>query len=259
MSSVRLEPLKSLPHVRAGDHLGTLLRAALETLEPPAYGDVLVVAQKVVSKAEGRSVLLSDVKPSKDARELATQTHKDPRIVELVLRESKRIVRAVPNVLIVEHKLGLIQANAGVDCSNTDQADSVLLLPENPDASAQAIATLLSTTYGFDLPVIVNDSSGRPWRNGVVGVAIGCAGLAPLWDRRGASDLNGRALEVTEVGIADELAAAASLVMGQGDEGVAAVLVRGALTDTRAMAHTPDSAEQGIAPLLRTADKDLFR
>lgn len=263
MSKLYLEPLADLKRVKAGDDLGALLRSALAGLAPLTEGDVLVVAQKIVSKAEARTVLLSDITPSRKATALARQTEKDPRLVELILRESRQVLRAVPGVLIVEHRLGFIHANAGIDHSNVDELDSVLLLPENPDASAHALAVALSEGLSWELPVVINDSIGRPWRMGVMGHAIGCAGILPLWDRRGEQDMNGRALLVTDVAMADELAAAASLVMGQASEAIPAVLIRNALSGTRAAVRTPLAARQserkGISSLLRPRDQDLFR
>ena len=256
---MRIEALSAIPLVKQGDDLATLLGDALKRLDPPSDNDALVVAQKIVSKAQGRTVALNTITPSKRATELARTTHKDPRFVEAVLRESKQVIRVAPNVLIVEHKLGFIYANAGIDHSNVGTDDDILLLPEDPDASARYIAQSLCEIFDVELPVIINDSSGRPWRNGVVGMAIGCAGVKPLWDRRGALDLAGKALEVTEVGVADELAATASWLMGQGNEGLPAVLIRDAFKGTRADARVTLKDTRGIASILRSPDKDLFR
>lgn len=259
--SVKLcvEAIDALPRIHKGDDIAALLQDALQQLAPLANGDVLVLAQKIISKAEGRTVSLASVKPSQRARELAQITAKDARFVELVLRESKSVVRTGANLLIVEHKLGFIHANAGIDHSNVSEEDSVLLLPKDPSASARLIAKSLSKSSNVELPVIINDSSGRPWRKGVVGMAIGCAGVQSLWDRRGALDLDSRPLNITEVGAADELATMASWLMGQGDEGLPAVLIRGALLGVRAKARIPLEDTGGMAPVLRSADEDLFR
>jgi coenzyme F420-0:L-glutamate ligase/coenzyme F420-1:gamma-L-glutamate ligase len=215
--------------------------------------DVLVFAQKVVSKAEGRRIELSSVTPSAGAHTLAQMVRKDPRLVELVLRESRRVVRAAPDVLIVEHRLGLIMANAGIDQSNVGDpggAESALLLPDNPDESAARLRQRIGELTGCEPGVVISDSFGRPWRIGTTGVAIGCAGVASTLDLRGEPDLFGRELKVTVVGHADELAAAASLVMGQAAEARPIILVRGL---------AQHGAHQPAAALLRPAAQDLFR
>jgi coenzyme F420-0:L-glutamate ligase / coenzyme F420-1:gamma-L-glutamate ligase len=246
--------LEGMPRVRPGDDLATLVIAAMaQSGAAPASGDVVVVAQKIVSKAEGRYVDLATVTPSARAGALARETDKDPRLVELVLRESRRVVRCRPGVLIVEHRHGWVMANAGIDRSNLDPeagAEPVLLLPEDPDAAAAALRTRLAAHFKVALGVIVNDSFGRAWRRGTVGVALGAAGLPSCIDLRGRADLYGRALRVSETGFADEIAAAASLLMGQADEGVPAVLVHG-------LAWSAPAAP--AAALLRPADEDLFR
>jgi coenzyme F420-0:L-glutamate ligase / coenzyme F420-1:gamma-L-glutamate ligase len=214
-------------------------------------GDVLVVAQKIVSKAEGRAVSLSSIQPSTRAVELGSRTNKDPRIVELMLRESREVLRAKPNVLIVEHRLGFVMASAGIDQSNVPGAeDRVLLLPEDPEASARRLRTELREMAGVDCGVVVNDSFGRAWRNGVTGTAIGVAGIPALVDMRGQPDREGRALQVTQVAVADEIAAAASLVMGQAGEGVPAVLVRGFPYPQR---------DGSVGELIRPRAEDMFR
>ena len=229
--------------VQAGDDLGALLLASSVVPRPD---DVLVVAQKIVSKAEGREVQLSAVTPSPRAEQLAQETGKDARIVELILLESARVVRARPNLIIVQHRLGHTMANAGIDQSNvSDSSDErALLLPLNPDASAAALSAQLGC------PVIISDSFGRAWRRGTVGVAIGCAGLPSLVDLRGKPDLFGRELHVTLTGFADEIAAAAGLLMGQAAEGQPAVLVRGLRWSA------PDYP---ATELVRPAQEDLFR
>lgn len=248
-AGVHLVALEGLPLIRPGDDLAALLVAALTgagiTL---GDGDVLVLAQKIVSKAEGRLVRLADVTPSPEARRVAAEVNKDPALVELILSESRRIVRARPNVLIVEHRLGLIMANAGIDQSNV--ADGfALLLPEDPDASAARLRARLAPE-GARVGVVINDSFGRPWRRGTTGVAIGAAGLPALVDRRGEADLYGRPLQVTMIAFADEIAASASLLMGPAAEARPAVLLRG--LDWRAAANP-------AAHLIRPASEDLFR
>jgi coenzyme F420-0:L-glutamate ligase / coenzyme F420-1:gamma-L-glutamate ligase len=253
-SELRIIALPDFPQVAAGDDLAALTAAALTggelRLQPD---DVLVFAQKVVSKAEGRRIDLATVTPGARALELARIVQKDPRLVELVLRESRRIVRAAPEVLIVEHRLGLIMANAGIDQSNVaDPAtgEFALLLPDNPDASAARLRMRLGELTGCQPGVIVSDSFGRPWRVGTVGVAIGCAGISSTVDLRGQIDLFGRVLRVTVVGYADELAAAASVLMGQAGEGRPVVLIRGL---------APQRPFQPAMALLRPPEQDLFR
>jgi coenzyme F420-0:L-glutamate ligase/coenzyme F420-1:gamma-L-glutamate ligase len=252
--AVELLAIPALPIVQPGDDLAALIGNALaSTGNPPQFGDVLVVAQKIVSKAEDRFVDLATVTPSEEARRLAADVGKDPRIVEVVLSESTRVVRSRPNLMIMEHRLGMVMANAGVDHSNVTPAggpDQLLLLPRDPDASAAQLHDALSARFGIDLAVVISDSFGRAWRRGTVGVAIGSAGLPALVDMRGKPDLFGRTLEVTVVGFGDEIAAAAGLVMGQADEGQPVVLVRG----LRWTAPTLPASE-----LIRPPAEDLFR
>ena len=194
-------------------------------------GDVLAVAQKIVSKAEGRQVRLAAVTPSARAEEVAAVVGKDARLVELILRESTAVSRLAPGVLIVRHRLGFTSANAGIDRSNVQthsgEEEAVLLLPLDPDASAVALREALRAATGATVGVVITDSHGRPFRLGTVGVAIGVAGLPALWNRRGEADLYGYRLQHTDVGLADEIAAAAGLLMGQAAEGLPAVLLRG--------------------------------
>jgi coenzyme F420-0:L-glutamate ligase/coenzyme F420-1:gamma-L-glutamate ligase len=239
MTDLRLRAIPDLAEVRPGDDLGRMLAPRV-----PAGEGVLVVAQKIVSKAEGRIVRLSQVRPSREAQELAQKTQKDPRLAEVILGETVRIVRAVPGVLICETQHGLICANAGVDQSNAPGDDAVLLLPEDPDASAERIRRAL----GVGRAVIVSDTFGRPWREGLVDVAIGVAGLAPLQDQRGARDRRGRVLQVTVMAVADQLAAAAGILM-QKDAGTPAVWIEGA--------HAEGSGR--LRDLLRDPVRDLFR
>lgn len=251
---VTLTPIPNIPRVRPGDDLARVLIAACTAGGmAPADNDVLVVAQKIVSKAEGRIVDLATVRPSARAKTLAAEVNKDARLVEVILNESRRVVRHRPGVLIVEHRLGFVMANAGVDRSNVDPdlgAEPVLLLPENPDASASVLRDRLAAHFGTTIGVIISDSFGRAWRRGTVGVALGVAGLPALMDMRGRPDLYGRALRVTQTGFADEIAAAATLVMGEADEAQPAVLVHGL--------SWPD-APTPAASLVRPAEEDLFR
>jgi coenzyme F420-0:L-glutamate ligase/coenzyme F420-1:gamma-L-glutamate ligase len=215
--------------------------------------DVVVIAQKIVSKAEGRAVRLATVEPSPRARELARIADKDPRLVELMLSESREVLRAKTGVLILEHRLGFVMANAGIDQSNVpggEDDELALLLPSDPDASAQRIRQGLRDACGIDVGVVINDSFGRAWRNGVTGVAIGVAGVPALIDLRGETDREGRVLRVTQIAAADELAAAASLVMGQADEGCPAVLARGFPYARR---------DSSASELVRPRAEDLFR
>lgn len=251
--NLQLWGLSGIPRVRAGDDLAVLLAAALRRADLELLeGDVVVVAQKIVSKAEGRAVPLSCVVPSAQALELAAEVQKDARLVELVLRESTRIVRKAKDVLIVEHRRGYVMANAGIDQSNVaapGEEEWALLLPEDPDRSAQSLRSALRAHCGAEVGVVISDSFGRPWRLGTVGVALGCAGLSSVADLRGQPDLFGRTLRVTMVGHADEVAAAASLVMGQGAEGCPMVLVRG----------LAPGGDLPAAALLRPPGEDLFR
>ena len=252
--AVELLAVPGLPLIKPGDDLGTLIAGGLAqgSLQLRAQ-DVIVVAQKIVSKAEGRSVELATVKPSPRALALAQEVQKDPRLVELILSESVRVVRSRPNVLIVEHRLGFVMANAGIDQSNvgpTDGVERALLLPVDPDATAEKLRTELSARYGVPLAVVITDSFGRAWRRGTAGVAIGAAGLPALLDLRGNPDLFGRTLQVSISGFADEIASAASLVMGQGDEAQPVVLVRG--LGWKAPANPAHE-------LIRPESEDMFR
>ena len=254
MPQLVLTGLPGIPEVRVGDSLAGLILAALDRNGCTLLDeDVLVVAQKIVSKAEGRQVALDSVEPSPEAHALARDADKDPRLMELVLRESHAVMRVKRGVVIVEHRLGLVMANAGVDQSNLT-ADTpgpvALLLPENPDASAQRLRAEIRAARGVNIGVIINDSFGRAWRNGVTGVAIGVAGVPAVVDMRGSVDRSGRELKVTQIAAADELAAAASLVMGQAGEGLPAVHARGFPYRLR---------ESSLAELIRPHDEDLFR
>ena len=252
--ALTLTAIPDLPPVEPGDDLAAILIDGLARAGiAPAARDVLVVAQKVVSKAENRYRDLGAVTPSDRARDLARAVDKDPRLVEVILSESEEVVAHKPGVLVVAHRLGFVLANAGVDRSNVSSeagAERVLLLPEDPDASAAALKARLDAHFKTELAVIVSDSLGRAWRNGVTGIALGAAGLPALRDMIGRKDLFGRTLDVTQTGFADDIAAAASLLMGQADEGLPAVLLRGLAW------HEPPSNARA---LLRPKDEDLFR
>jgi coenzyme F420-0:L-glutamate ligase/coenzyme F420-1:gamma-L-glutamate ligase len=250
---IELHPLAAIDEVKPGDDLARLLARAMNAARLlPTRNDVLVVTQKIVSKAEGCFVELASVTPSPRAIELARITRKDARFVELVLAESVAVLRAVPNVLITRHRTGHVMANAGIDRSNTGPGDTdrVLLLPVDPDASAQRLRDALRTHWSEAPAVLISDSFGRPWRNGVTNVAVGANGLPSLVDRRGEVDRDGRRLEVTQVALADMIAAAAGLVSGEAAEGVPAVLLRGLHWEAR---HCPASA------LVRPLEEDLFQ
>ena len=244
---IEIVPLEGIPEVRPGEDLAQILREAMVRggLRARA-GDVLVVTQKIVSKAEGRFVLLESVSPGEEALRVAAITRKDPRLVQLVLDESAAILRAVPHVLITRHRLGHVMANAGIDRSNlgTGADDRALLLPVDPDASAARLHADL------DIPIVISDSFGRPWRMGVVAVAIGAAGLPALQDRRGERDRDGRTLEVTQVALGDILATAACLATGEGAEGIPAAVLRGC--------PLPGDARPA-ADLVRPIGEDLFQ
>jgi len=248
-----LTPLPNVPLIRQGNDLADILLNSLHGagLED---GDILVLAQKIVSKAEGRMVDLMQVTPTPRARELAAQSEKDPRLVELILQETSEVMRVRPGVLVVRHRLGFVCANAGIDHSNVageggSGGDHVLLLPLDPDASAARILERITARTGRRVGVMIIDSHGRAWRNGTVGVAIGLAGVPGLVDKRGDRDLFGYTLKNTLIGAADELAAAASLVMGQADEGTPMIHVRGFPYPLRAAS---------LSELLRPRDQDLF-
>lgn len=252
-ASLTLTPLAGVPLIAPSDDLAAVIVSALAqsnlTLQPL---DVVILAQKIVSKAENRIVDLATVTPSARAVALAEAAHKDPRVVELILAESTEVLRQRPGAIIVAHRLGFVLANAGIDQSNVgpDGDQRVLLLPADPDRSCRSLCAALHERTGVDVAVMIIDSFGRAWRNGTVGTAIGVAGFPALADLRGRPDLFGRALQITEVGLADELAAAASLMMGQADEARPIVLARGVPYQRR------DSAVQ---ELIRPKAQDLFR
>ncbi len=247
-----LYAIPGIPTVQPGDDLARMFSDALEHARLPIReGDVLVVTQKVVSKAEARYVDLATVTPGHRATELAAAVGKDPRLVEVILRESREVLRWRPGLLITEHRLGFVLANAGVDRSNVDgDGDRVLLLPDDPDASCAALRLSLQRRFGVAPAVVITDSAGRAWRNGLVALALGAAGLASICDVRGKPDRGGRPLEVTQVALADEIACAAALLMGEADEGLPLVLLRGL---AQGAAFAPASA------LIRAREHDLFR
>lgn len=246
--------LPGIPLIEPGDDLAPLIVSALAVADiAPQDGDILVIAQKIVSKAEGRYVDLATVTPGPEAVALAAKVLRDPRLVEVILAESNVIVKSAPNLLVVEHRLGLVMANAGIDQSNIEHEhdlDRVLLLPRDPDGSADALRENLAILTGARMGVIIADSFGRPWRLGVTGVAIGAAGVPSLIDMVGQPDLFGRALQVTELGIGDELAAMASLVMGQAAEGCPVAHIRGV---------SWDAPERPASALVRPREQDRFR
>ncbi|SLN70548.1 coenzyme F420-0:L-glutamate ligase [Roseisalinus antarcticus] len=248
--TLTITPLPGLPMVAPGDDLAELLCAALDRAGIlPAEGDVIVVAQKIVSKAEGQFRRLADIAPTDAAVRIAEQTRKDPRLVQAILDESVAVVRSRPGVLIVRHRLGFVLAQAGIDQSNIDHGEeTVLLLPKDPDGSAAALRSALAERLGTAPAIVIADSFGRPFRNGVTGTAIGSAGVVAHVDRRGETDLFGRVLQVSTIAHADEIAAAASLVMGQAAEGIPAAHLRGQII------AGPGKA----ADLIRDPETDLF-
>ena len=254
--TLNLVALREFPLIQRGDDLAQIIKKSLGqngiTLQD---GDILVIAQKIISKAEGRQTALDSVQPREGAQELAQLTGKDPRLVELILQESSQVLRYRPGLIVVEHRLGFVCANAGIDRSNVSQeevsgGESVLLLPENPDLSAGKIRSLLEEAFGVRLGVLVIDSHGRAWRNGTVGISIGLSGLPGVVDLRGEPDLFDYQLKVTEIAAADELGAGASLLMGQADEGRPVVHVRGFPYALR---------EASFTELPRDRERDLFR
>ena len=251
--SLRIEiiAVPGLPEVVEGDNLSTMIYDAVRdqcaNLED---GDVVVVAQKIVSKSEGAVVDLKTITPSEQAHELAETVKKDPRLVEVILQQSAQIVRTAPGVLITETIHGLVCANSGVDSSNSAQDDHVIILPPDPDKSARELKSGLEKRSGVRIGIVVSDSFGRPWREGSTNIAVGIAGFEPLEDARGRGDDHGRVLHATVVAVADELASAAQLVMGEFG-GVPAAIVRGA------QITSSDSADAGL--LQRSPKTDLFR
>lgn len=255
-SALTLATLANFPMIQDGDNLADIILATLKADQINLKnGDVLVIAQKVISKAEGRRVDLQTVQVSAEAQALADKTDKDPRIVELILMESNKVLRHRPGLIVVEHKLGFVCANAGIDRSNVKQDEdsgdeNVLLLPKDPDRSAQEVRLVLEKATEQRIGVLIIDSHGRAWRNGTVGISIGFSGLPGIVDLRGDPDLFGYELKVTQIAVVDELAAAASLMMGQADEGFPIVHVRGFPYPLR---------EGAFSEIPRDLDSDLFR
>lgn len=255
MYSMQLLALDGFPVVEPGDDVALQIQQALESNNIVLQdGDAIAVAQKIISKSENCYRQLNQVTPGVEAQELASKVDKDPRLVQLILDESVEVVRTRPGVLIVEHRLGLVHANAGIDQSNIETSDSeprALLLPTDPDASARDLRDQLRAQSGANIAVLINDSAGRAWRNGTSGIAIGTAGFEPLEDLIGERDMFGNELRVTTVGVADELAAAASYMMGQASEATPVVLIRGA--------NLTPSDGSSARDLVRPKDLDLFR
>lgn len=260
MASIQLHALEGIPLIKPGDSLDAFILAALtQSRLQLEDGDVLVVAQKIISKAEGRYGYLDEITPSEQALKLAEKTQKDPALVELILQESNEVVRTRPGVIIVAHKQGYVHANAGIDRSNIshkehesdpERGERVLLLPIDCDASATRLRESLKAKTGIAPHIIINDSAGRAWRQGTCGFALGTAGFDPLVNLVGKPDLFDRPLEMTEVAVADELGAAASFLMGQADEGAPVVLIKGA---------NLAPSDQGSKALIRPKERDLFR
>ena len=252
MNAVQVFPVEGLPLIENGDNLGKLIvQAAKKQGTPILLNDIIVVTHVVVSKAEGNIVNLEEVKPSQRAKEIAAQTNKDPALVQVILEETKDIVRIGQNSIITETVSGIICANAGVDRSNVSSDRKVVPLPKNPNASAQNIRAEIKRLSGVDVAVIVSDTHGRPFRMGEINIAVGVAGFVPIRDRRGEKDLFGYVLRIKQTAIADELASAAELVIGQADEGIPAAIIRG---------YRYNPTENASATnLTRPKAKDLFR
>jgi coenzyme F420-0:L-glutamate ligase / coenzyme F420-1:gamma-L-glutamate ligase len=248
---IEIHPVTGIGEIEKSDDLGRILGLALSS-HGLKCGDFLVVTQKIVSKAEGRMIALSDITPGPRAVEIAGAIGKDSRLIELVLAESTEIVRAQKGVIITRHRLGLVMANAGIDCSNLGpgQEDSALLLPLDPDASAERIADSIESSHGIRPAVVISDSFGRPWRRGVLNVAVGCAGVPALHDKRGDKDRDGRVMQATLIAYGDLIASAAGLAMGEADEGVPAAVVRGLK-----LHGSPSPA----TVLIRPVEEDMFR
>ena len=252
MKPVQIYAVEGLPLIKSGDNIGKLVfEAAKKQGNPIQANDVIVVTHVVVSKSEGNIVNLDEVKPSERAKDVAMQTNKDPALVQVILDETKEIVRIGQNSIITETTSGIICANAGVDRSNVSGDRNVVPLPKNPNASAQHIRSEIKRLTGADVAVIVSDTHGRPFRNGEINIAVGVAGFVPIRDRRGEKDLFGYVLRIKQTAIADELASAAELVIGQANEGIPAAIIRG-----YSYKATENSA---TTSLTRAKEKDLFR
>ena len=252
MDPIKIIAIENLPLIEKGDNLAELIsNAAKKQGTPLQENDIIVVTHVVVSKAEGNIINLDEVTPSEKAKEIAQQTNKDPTLVEVILRETKEIVRVGQNSIITETNSGIVCANAGIDRSNVSGDRNVVPLPKNPTASAQTIKQGIKKLTGFNVAVIVSDTHGRPFRLGEINVAVGVAGIKPIRDRRGEKDLFGYVLRIKQTAIADELSSAAELVIGQANEGIPAAIIRGYSFETIDDATTTE--------LIRTKEKDLFR
>jgi coenzyme F420-0:L-glutamate ligase/coenzyme F420-1:gamma-L-glutamate ligase len=252
VDAVEIIAVENLPLITKGDNIAELIcNAAKKQDTPIKEKDVIVITHVAVSKAEGNVVNLDEVSPSERAKEIAQQTEKEPELVEVILRETKEIVRMRPNSLITETKSGIVCANAGVDRSNVEGERNVVLLPKNPDASAQKIRQEIKKLTGCDVAVIVSDTHGRPFRMGEINVAIGVAGIKPIRDRRGEKDLFGYVLRIKQTAVVDELASAAELVIGQANEGIPVAIIRGY--------RYQETEKASAAELTRPKEKDLFR
>jgi coenzyme F420-0:L-glutamate ligase/coenzyme F420-1:gamma-L-glutamate ligase len=246
---IQIIPLPGLPEISPGDDLARLITEATRRNNiPVGAGDIFVVAHKIVSKSEGKIIQLDSVKPSERAERWAAEYHKDPRLIEVVLLQAKRILKMERGVIVAETAHGFVCANAGVDASNTAEGTAVLL-PDDPDRSANLLRTQLTRNFGVPAGVIISDTFGRPWREGLVNVALGVAGLAPLVDYRGQTDASGKTLQATLIALADEVASAAELVMGKADR-VPVAIVQGVQTSLQ-----PGSGRE----LIRPAERDIFR
>jgi len=251
MNVIQIIGIEDLPIIKTGDNLAELICQTAEKQGTPIQnGDIIVVSHIIVSRAEGRVINLSEVEPSPFAMQLAKELNKDPRLVEVILRESKGIIRMGDGKLITETKHGFICANSGVDISNVPDENKVALLPEDPDASARKIREEIKRITGKDTAVIISDTHGRPLREGEINIAIGVAGIKPIRDRRGEKDLFGYTLRIKRTAIADELASAAELIIGQASEGIPVAIIRGY--------KYPKSEEAKATELIRPRDKDLF-
>ncbi|WP_297980968.1 coenzyme F420-0:L-glutamate ligase [uncultured Methanobrevibacter sp.] len=252
--TLELFGLKEIPLVKKGDNIAKIIEEDLKEEDIPLEdGDIILIAETLISKAEGNIIKLDEVVPSEEAIEIAEKSKKDPKLVEIILNQSKETVAVGPNFIVTETKHGFVCANSGIDESNVEDGLATPM-PVNPDESAKEIREYLEKISEKEIAVIITDTQGRAFRVGAIGTAIGCSGINPLWVRVGEKDLYGRPLETTEVATADELAAAASLLMGQANEGIPVVLIRGfeafkTLRDT----------ETGIKPLLRPKEFDVFR
>jgi coenzyme F420-0:L-glutamate ligase/coenzyme F420-1:gamma-L-glutamate ligase len=252
VETIKIIAVKGLPLIKNGDNIAKLILQALKNQKISLKEkDVIVITHVAVSKAEGNVVNLDEVSPSKKAKEIAKKTEKDPALVEIILRESKEIVRMRHNSIITEHNNGMVCANAGVDRSNIKGERNVVLLPKDADASARKIKQELKTMTGCNLAIIISDTHGRPLRKGEINVAIGVAGIKPIRDRRGERDLFGYVLKIKQTAIADELASAAELVIGQTNEGIPAAIIRGYIYQI--------SENVSATELARPKEQDLFR